>query len=151
MAYQPPTAEQAQVFAELMAAGVPSSDAIRVANPELDPVVVVECARRWEKDAAVRAAQVTLNGNDWRGLSDQQRIELALRKHYNEMAYFLATHHYGEIETAKQAKADKCRDALEKKLAGTSGKADAVSQFMEQFQKKVLAGELKLAPKAATH
>lgn len=138
MAYQPPTAEQAQVFAELVDCGIPSCHAAMIANPEIDLAVSVDVGKRWERDGAVRSAQVLAMGGDWRKLTDEQRFKYALKRHYNQIAYFMATHNWGESQTSDLAKLDKGRDALEKKLAGTAGLGDPTTAFWE----KALRGEL---------
>lgn len=143
MAYTP-TVEQAKAFAEFILAGVPAEDAIAYADPELAIEVRAECATRWKRHPSVLSAQIVLMGGQWTRLSEDERMRQALRKHYNEMAYFLATHNYGELETAKASKADKCREALETKLAGMAGKKDALTQFWAD----AMSGKLKLATEA---
>lgn len=147
--YVPPTAEEAMNLATLLDAGVPMVDAVRIVAPQLDPTVVADTAIRWEKDRAVRTAQVRLmpEGKDWRALTEQERIEYALRKHFNQMAYFLAAHNYGDLESGKRAKADACREALLKRLASLKGTGDPLEDFTKRFMQTVLSGELKLQAK----
>lgn len=128
MAYVPPTADQAIAVASLMFAGIPAIEACGIVAPEIDPVVLPDVARRWEKDPAVRTAVVTLKGT-WLSLSTEERAKVGVEKTYNAMAYFLFCHNYGELETAKRSKADACLKALEAKLAGMAGKGDLLTQF----------------------
>lgn len=146
MAYRPPTTIEARTMAELLECGVPAEDCVRLIDPVIDASIAKDVARRWEKDGAVRAAQVQLQGADWRSLSDEKRIEVALRKHYNQLAYYLATADYAALSTERRAIADKARDVLEKRKAGTSGQSDPVTAWFEAFQQKAAKGEIKLAP-----
>lgn len=136
MAYLPPTAEQAQMIAELLDAGVTPTDAVRVANPDLDPVVVPDVTRRWVKDAAVRAAQVVINGGDWRQLTAKQRIEKAQLRDVLELAYLTyAGGHYGDLTPESRKIRDTARTVIAAYVSGTSGKADVVAEFIAKFQK----------------
>ncbi len=132
-----PTTEQAKQFALMLATGVPATDALRYFLPEdVHEDVVKELAPRWLRCAAVRDAQVVLNGAEWSVLSPQARIEKALEKHYSEMAYFLFTTNYGDLDGAKKSKADSCRNALEAKLAGMQGQMNELARFyMDQLEK----------------
>jgi hypothetical protein len=65
----------------------------------------------------------------WQEMSLQERIQYAIDKHYAEMAYFLYSRNYADLQGAEKAKADTCRMTLEAKLAGMAGKLDALSQF----------------------
>ena len=47
-----------------------------------------------------------------------------------------AHHNYSDLNGAEGQKADTCRQVLETKLAGLSGKMDAMSRFMEDVVNK---------------
>lgn len=138
-----PDAEQAQQFALMLQTGVPAADAVRYFLPEdAHPDAVKDVAERWARCAAVRDAQVELNGGEWSALTPEGRIQQALEKHYNEMAYYLYTTNYGELDGAKRSKADSCRIALEAKLAGMQGKMDALARFyMDMVEKNNAASQ----------
>lgn len=130
-----PSKEQAEQFALMLHAGLPAGDAILYFMPEgSDLGACIDAARRWEKHRLVLAALDALNGGEWVGKSPQERIELSLEKVYNEMAYFLFSHNYGDLQGDKQRKADTCRLALEAKLAGMAGKMDALYQFWSDMK-----------------
>jgi len=121
----------------MLATGVPAPDAIRYFLPEdVVPEVVGELAPRWQRCRAVQDAQVKLQGGEWSALTPEQRIERALEKHYNEMAYYLYTTNYGELDGPRRSKADACRNALEAKLAGMQGHMDALAKFYMDMVEK---------------
>jgi hypothetical protein len=72
-------------------------------------------------------------------MSAEERIRFAIDKHYNEMAYFLYSHNYGELSGPDKAKADTCRQALEAKLAGTAGKFTPLDEFWNDMRAKLAA------------
>jgi len=86
----------------------------------------------WLRHRRVQDAFTTLNKGEWQKLSPEERIELALKKHYAEMAYFLWTHHYAELAGKELDKADTCRSALEQKLAGTAGQTP-LQRYWDDF------------------
>jgi hypothetical protein len=137
-----PDAGAARQFALMIQTGVPAADAMRYFLPDgesADPKLLQQAGERWLRDPAVRAAQVALNKGEWSDLTPEDRIKLALEKHYNEMAYFLYTTNYGELDGPRKSKADSCRDSLERKLAGMSGKMDALTRFYEDMIVKARA------------
>lgn len=140
-----PTTEQAYQFALMTMAGVPAEEALPYfieGAVEMDPLQFALLAKQWAKSRAVLEQIVLLQKGDWTTLTPQQRIQLALDKHYNEMAYYLYTHNYAEISNPNlKQKADTCRGALEAKVAGMAGKMNALSTFWED----VMAGRAKTA------
>lgn len=142
-----PTAEQAEQFALMLQAGLPAAEALLYFLPEeqreqADPGQVALWAKKWANSKAVAKAMVGLQQGEWSALDPKRRIELALEKHYNEMAYFLYTHNYVDLNAAlDRAKADTCRVALEAKLAGLSGSTNALAAFWQD----VSSGKLTLA------
>ena len=69
-------------------------------------------------------------------MTDEQRLETAIKKHYNEMAYFLWTVNYVECSGNDKIKADTCRSALEVKLAGMAGQESPLSRFYHDMLAK---------------
>lgn len=134
-----PTKEQATQFALMTMAGCPAEDALRYFIPEdavVDSLSLAQWAKAWPRHRLVMAAMVELQGGDWAALNPQARIQLALEKHYNEMAYYLYSHNYAAITHPNEKnKADTCRAALEIKAAGLSGKMDALSAFWSDLMK----------------
>ena len=144
-----PTKEQASQFALMLASGAPAREAIRYFLPEDSPEVltgsqVEQIASRWLADREVQKQITQLQGNDWTDLTTEQKMRLSLDKQYVEMAYFLYSRNYVELNGAERSKADTCRVALEAKLAGTAGKLNAV----EQFWTDVTSGKIKLSSAA---
>ena len=62
-------------------------------------------------------------------LTDEGRLDLALTKHYNELAYVLWTTNYADVTGAAKTKADTCRQAIEAKVAGMAGKESPLARF----------------------
>ena len=122
-----PTPEQAAQFALLLSTGLPSHEAIRYFfETEGD---AERWHDQWVKSRAVGQATKLLQGKAWQEMEALERIELAITKHYNELAYFLYSRNYSDLSGAEKAKADTCREALERKLAGTAGKLSAIEAF----------------------
>jgi len=125
-----PSHEEAFQFALMITAGVPSREAIRWFVSETDPLEIAAQHDAWMRDRAVRREVIKIQGGKaWQDLSLDEKISLSINKHYAEMAYFLYSRNYCELQGAEKAKADTCRSALEAKLAGQAGKMDALSQF----------------------
>lgn len=127
-----PTKEEAAHFVLMMAAGVPAAEAYgRYFAPETVPVqVVVEIAGKWLRHPYVKKALEELQGKGWEALQVEERIRLALDKHYSELAYLLYSRNYLELSGGTQTKkADTARTVLEVKLAGLAGKLDPLSRF----------------------
>lgn len=136
-----PTKEQAQQFALMLSSGMPSRDAIRYFLPEGE-VTEGMIARQhdvWMRSKEVSAAVQALQGRPWQEMRVEERIKLAIEKHYSEMAYFLYSHNYAELVGAEKQKADTCRNALEVKLAGLAGKLDPLSRFYDDL----ISGKIK--------
>src|SRR5262249_51469977 len=104
---------------------------------EAPPAAADDIGARWVKAKSVQAAIAKQSHGEWAALDPADRIKAALDKHYNEMAYYLFSNNYSELEGAKKSKADSCREALERKLAGMAGKMDALARFYtEQLEKQ---------------
>ena len=145
-----PSAEQARQFCIMITAGMPSTDAIRYFLPEIEtawgPNEVLSFHDAWMRSAAVKMAMRATMGKTWQEMTLEERIQYGINKHYSELAYFLFSNNYVQLEGASKTKADTCRTALEAKLAGLAGKTDPLTRFWEDFT----SGKVKLgAPSEA--
>jgi hypothetical protein len=136
-----PNEEQALQFAIILSAGLPPSEAIRYFAISEDPAEIMQQLRKWMSSKAVRQAQNKLLGKQWQDLPLEERIKLSLDRHYSGMAWILFSQHYAEADSSMKGKLDAARQALEAKMAGTSGKMDALSQFFDDINR----GRVKLA------
>lgn len=136
-----PGREEALQLALMLVAGMPSLDAIRYFYPEDDAERVRFEHDRWMRSYNVRSAvKQVQNGKSWQDMSLDERVKFAVDKHYSELAYFLYTNNYNTLTGQDRQKADICRAALEAKLAGTSGKMDALTSWFDD----VKSGRVKL-------
>ena len=129
------TPDQAQEFARIVLSGVPLQRAARYFLPtdlEHDEVRD-EAAHFWAQPEVQSALEALTGGVPWQRLSKEERLSIALDKHYAELAYFLWSTNYSELDGAGKQKADTCRQALEAKLAGTAGKGNAMERFYEDL------------------
>jgi hypothetical protein len=137
-----PTKEQALQLALMLQSGMPSEDAVTyfVTDATISPADIVAMHDRWMRSDTLKSAVLELQGKPWQDLGLEERIKLAIDKHYSEMAYFLYSRNYATLGGQEKAKADTCRTALEAKLAGMAGKMDALSRFWDD----IAGGKLKL-------
>lgn len=136
-----PTKDQAAQYALMLQAGMPASEAIRYFLAEdLDPAQVSRLLDGWGRSEELQRQILALQGKPWQGMTAMERIEFSINKHYNELAYYLYSTNYAELQGQERQKADKCREVLEAKLAGTSGKLTAV----ESFYNDIITGKLRL-------
>ena len=136
-----PLKEDALQLALMLNSGMPSLDAMRYFYPDDDPERVRFEHDRWLRTRSVQSAIKTVqNGKSWQDMSLDERVKFAVDKHYSELAYFLYTNNYTLLSGQDRQKADICRAALEAKLAGTAGKMDALTSWMEDIR----AGRVKL-------
>jgi hypothetical protein len=135
---RPLTTTEADQFALMLLSGAPVSDAVRYFLDPLSPeAFLVEAADQWPSQHEVLdALQRYTGGEVWHKMSDEQRLETAIKKHYNEMAYFLWTVNYVECSGNDKLKADTCRTALEVKLAGMAGQESPLSRFYHDMLAK---------------
>lgn len=125
----PPTEQQAYEFAKLLRSGVPQPDALAyILGPGLDSHTTHSVLGLWLRSAAVRDALAVLNGGAWPALAPEARLDVALDKHYAEMAYFLYTHDFDQATGPELRKLDTAREALELQR---TGKLQANSPFMK--------------------
>jgi hypothetical protein len=129
------TAPQAEEFARIVLSGVPTSRAVYYFLPaECTKDDAEEAAKEWYAQKEVQDSLQRLTGGvPWQRLDRNERLTLALDKHYAELAYFLWSNNYSELDGAGKQKADTCRQALESKVAGTAGKGNAMERFYEDL------------------
>lgn len=137
-----PDRDTAMQFAIIISSGMPHAEAIRYFYPdEENPTNLRALLNQWLKLDVVKEAILALEGKAWQERTLEEKIKFSIDKHYSELAYFLYSHNYAELEGAARAKADVCRQTLETKLAGMAGKMDALSSFWAD----VASGKLNLA------
>jgi len=132
---QPPDEIQAKQFALLLFAGVAPSEAIQVFLDLEDYKQLVGALEVWRKNRMVRAALNDLRGGAWERKPTEDMIEQALEQHYRQLAFTLDNMHYFEASPQDRQKMDMARDALEKKVAGTAGTSDGLTEFMEALRR----------------
>lgn len=132
------TQTEADQFALMLLSGAPVGDAICYFLDPLTPDELrIEAADQWPNQPEVlEALQRYTGGEAWHRMDDAQRLEVAIKKHYNEMAYFLWTVNYVEAAGNDKLKADTCRTALEAKLAGLAGSESPLSRFYHDMLAK---------------
>jgi hypothetical protein len=125
------TLEESEAFAQMVLSGAPVTDAVRYFwGDGVSEAVIGDCACRWPEQAEVRVAIRRLSGGvSWHEMEDPNRMDAALKKHYNELAYFLWTTNYVECDGTQKVKADTCRSAIESKVAGMAGKESPLASF----------------------
>ena len=125
------TAQEAREFALMVLAGAPLADIVPYFwTTPTAPEMLIACEELWPQQPEVQAAiQALAGGEPWHRLSDETRGELALKKHYSELAYILWTTNYAEAEGPARTKADTCRTAIEAKVAGMAGRESPLAQF----------------------
>lgn len=138
-----PSKEQAQQFAIMLSAGLPAEDAIVYFTDSTDPNELEEMLRSWLSSRAVKSAILALAGKPWNEMTIDEKIRSSLDFTYSSMAYFLLTHNYGSLGRDDKAKADSARAVLEAKLAGTSGRGDALSEFFADLRADKLKERIK--------
>ena len=103
----------------MVLSGVPVGEAVRhFCDAEEEDDRLAGYAERWPVQDEV-----------WHELTDSTRLDVSLKKHYNEMAYFLWSTNYVELEGSAKVKADTCRAAIEAKVAGMAGKESPLAAF----------------------
>ena len=129
---------EAEQFALMLLSGAPIRDSVGYFLDENSPEeVVLDAAETWPgQDEVLIALEKYTGGQAWHKMSDQQRLEVALKKHYNEMAYFLWSSNYAEIDGKERLKADTCRSALEVKVAGMAGQDSPLARFYSDMLDK---------------
>lgn len=149
------TADTAYEFVKLLHSGLDAPHALAYLAPayiaslagkraEFNTLVV-----QWARSPLVLDATTKLNGGAWHKLEPDDRLRIALDKHYAELAYFLYTHDFAIVDGQDLKKATDAREALAKKLEGNDGPGTPTDAFikilMEQgakaFDRPVQIGE----------
>jgi hypothetical protein len=125
------TKREAKEFASIILSGAPVAEAVRYFVDEaVSEERLLEYEEAWPSQPAVMGAlQQMTGGAPWNEMTDDQRLDVSLTKHYNEMAYFLWTTNYAEIGGSEKMKADTCRQSIEAKVAGMAGRESPLAQF----------------------
>lgn len=131
-----PSAQAAEQFCLMINAGMPSLDAIRYFLGEGDwtPGAIQAVHDRWLGSRAVSKAWVVIMGGSWQELELDRRIQFALDKHYSELAYYIYSNNFSTVAGADITKLNTARGVLETKLAGMSGKMDAMTQWLDDLR-----------------
>ena len=127
------TKSEAAEFATMVLSGAPVAEIVRYFwDIEVPDEVLLGCEDQWPvQQEVVAAVRLQMGGDSWHRLTDAQRLDVSLRKHYNEMAYFLWTTNYAEIGGSDKLKADTCRQSIEAKVAGMAGRESPLAQFYQ--------------------
>jgi hypothetical protein len=144
----PLSKEAAYEFAMMLQTGIPAADAVAYFIDEVHPEAAKEIGMKWVRSKEVQAAMASIQRAPWASLRPDERIKLALDKHYSEMAYFLYRNSFVELSHPTMLqKANTCRMALEAKLAGMAGQMTQLSRFWDDL----VAGKISIPqPKAAS-
>jgi hypothetical protein len=136
-----PDKDSAIQFALMLKAGLPPNDAILYfADGSEAPSELAGACQEWMKSAHVKRATLTLMGKPWQEMNLDEQCAHALNNAYAGMAYFLYSTNYSSLGTTDKSKHDTARQALEARAAGTAGKGDALSMFMDDLR----SGRVKL-------
>jgi len=132
-----PSKAEALQFALMLKSGMPAGEAIvyfLAEGQEWNATEVDGLCRSWMRSEAVKAAVEATMGRPWQDMTPEEQIKFAVDKHYCEMAYYLYSRNYVELEGAAKLKADTCRVALEAKMAGMAGKMDPLTRFWDDIR-----------------
>jgi hypothetical protein len=136
-----PNKEQALAFAIMLQAGLPASDAIRFFSDSEDPAELASLVSKWLRSKALAGAQNELLGKPWQGMTIDEQVKTALNYSHAGMAYYLFSRNYSELGQSDQSKYNAARQALEARQAGTLGKSDPLSRFMDEFVARKLGSK----------
>lgn len=132
---------QAAQFALMILAGVTAEVGASYFLTDPPAEVIKEAARKWPKQKEVTRELVRLQGGkDWLAMSPAERVQTALDKHYNEMAFYLYHNNYADLDGGKKSKADICRESLEARIASAGKVNDPVAALYQAM----LDGKLPL-------
>lgn len=125
-----PSDEQALEFAKLLRSGVPQPDALAYVLGTVEAGYIDLALPRWMRAKNVVEALATLNGGRWPALEPDARLDIALDKHYAELAHFLYTHDYETAEGRDLGKINAAREALEKLRTGRLEQSSPFVKFL---------------------
>ena len=124
------TKKEAELFVLMVLSGAPVPEVVRYfCDPSLTDAELVPGGYTPALSEVLAALETLSGGAPWHQLKDDARLDVSLRKHYNEMAYFLWTTNYAEIGGSDKLKADTCRQSIEAKVAGMAGRESPLAQF----------------------
>jgi hypothetical protein len=136
--WRTPTLDEARWFAQGLELQVHPEMVLMAIDPTIPEDAVPTLATKWLGHTYVRAARFDLR--EWMAKSGKDRMIQASERAYNGMCWFLMQENVAHLQDAKLAKALKFLEAIEKKLAGTSGTVDMATKFWEEFQAKKKGG-----------
>ena len=129
-----PTKEQALQFCIMLQAGLPAEQAILYFTSTDNPAEINAMLLRWQRSAAVGAAQVQLLGKAWQDMTLEEQIQTGLKQQYAAQAYLCFSVNYITATDREKAKIDTAMKSLEAKVAGTSGKGDPLAEFFSDIK-----------------
>lgn len=133
-----PSDNEAVQFCLMLKAGLPAEHAIQYFVQVDDPRELALVLSKWQRSRKVAQAQLKLDGKAWQDMSLDEQMRLALDQHYASQAYMLRTINYLTAVPNDKAKLDTARQAIEAKIAGTSGKLTAMDQFFDDIRTGVV-------------
>jgi hypothetical protein len=131
------TDDYAHTYVRFRAAGVSALDAVQMfakGDERMKPDEWRQLAEKWDKDARVIAAWETYNGGKWEELSEDARIDVALRHHVAQCARVLYT---ADIDdpSAPMKRVEYAKSVITEKLTleKAAGDGDRFTAFMEKL------------------
>lgn len=140
------TSAKAREFALLLASGVDPLNALRYMAPSAFDRMADDERTDWLNalagDRLVLRAVNELNGAEWHHLDADKRLQLALDKHFSELAYLLYTTSYRTAEGSILRKIDNAAERLMKYLTESDGGGEGadsgwrafVGEIMKQYE-----------------
>ncbi len=121
----PLTRELADQFVKCLSAGLPAATAFAYCAPDVsDPRHASTALAKWLNDPLLVLAVNALNGGEWHELEPDRRLEVALDKHFAELAYYLWSHNFAVSDGAELAKLIEARKAITEKMKLDSGEGE---------------------------
>jgi hypothetical protein len=131
------TDDYAHTYVRFRAAGVSALDAVQMfakGDERMKSDEWRQLAEKWDKDARVIAAWETYNGGRWEDLSEDARIDVALRHHVAQCARVLYT---ADIDdpNAPMKRVEYAKSVITEKLTleKAAGDGDRFTAFMEKL------------------
>lgn len=136
-----PNDVEAVDFATIVRSGLPPTHAILYFIPLEDPGEIEKWSHRWMGCRAVNNAMNKLQGKKWQDMTTQERMDIALDLHYNQLSTTLYANNYIIASETDKKKMDSARQAIEAKNAGLAGQQGG----LEMFYADLRAGRVKIA------
>lgn len=133
-----PTKEQAGQLALMIVSGMPLRDCLTYFFPDAEEADLVTTEKLWRKSPYLSQEIRKLQGKAWQEMDLDERIKLSIDKHYAEAAYYLYSRNYATLQGNEKLKADTCRQVLEAKLAGMSGKMAPMERWLDDVRKGLI-------------